>query len=319
VTLTISASRTAIRAGEPVTFIVTLSNHSAATVWTSPSVICTGSWDFVVRDANGQRIRTDDRDMMGCPSGGLLKQAVAPAGSVTLTLGWDGTVRERPPRGARDAPRGSYEIEATARWSDRANTPNAPGPHAHTASARTSVAVTSNVPPAPPPPPRAPPPKPQSSPPPGVRMDPRDDLRRRLANFTPPPRVVVAAASGNVTVELKDMRDARAAIAAVSARGLPARERRAEIARILAEFQQRHQGATLRDVDLALFKLRQAHRDAVISEIARRHGIQHPRLISWGPAGSGVGIAGEINGQRVILAGSTIYRGKDRPPHFFQK
>ncbi len=317
VTLTISVSRSTIRARQPVTFTVTLSNHGTASIWTSPSVICTGSWDYFVRNANGERIRTDDRDMMGCPSGGLLRKEIPPGDSISLPLGWDGTVRDRNPRGVRDAPRGDYEIEATARWGDRANTPNGPGPHAVTESARTTITVVSNVPPPPAPP--APQPKPPPPPSPAPKLDPRDNLRQRLATFTPPVRVVVTTAAGDVTVEMRDVRSARAAIAAVSATTRSADDRRAQIERIIAKFQQRHHGASLHDVDKALFKLRRAHRDAVVSDIARRHGIRQPRLISWGPAGSGVGIAGKINGKPVILAGSKIYRGKNRPPHFFDK
>lgn len=317
VTLTIQASRTTIHAGQRVDLVVTLDNGTAGAVWTHPSIICTGSWDFIVRDVNGDRVRVDDRDMMGCPSGGLLQTRVAPSSSIDLKLGWDGTVRKRPPGGAHPAPRGSYDIEATARWSDRDKTPNAPGPHAFMASAHVTVKVISNVPP-PKPKPKPPPPKPVTPPPPAAKVPPRDDLRQRLADFTPPPQVVVTGPAGKVTVDTQDVKNARAAIAAISKQRMTPAQRRAAIAQVLADFRQRH-GVTLRDVDLAVARLRNAHRKAVIADIARRHHIQHPHLRSWGPAGSGLGIAGEINGQPVILVGSKLYRGKDRPPHYFEK
>ncbi len=316
-TLALRASRTTIRAGQRVELVVTLDNGSAAAVWTNPSIVCTGSWDFIVRDRNGDRVRIDDRDMMGCPSGGLLRTKVVAGSSVSLKLGWNGQVRERPPGRAHDAPRGSYDIEASARWSDREKTPNARGPHAFMASAHTTVVVMSNVPPIPPRP-KPPPAKPPSPPPPPVPVAPRDNLRQRLADFTPPPTVVVSGAAGKVTVALQDVKSARAAIAATSKQRMTPKQRRAAIAQILADFRQRH-GVTMRDVDLAVARLRNAHTKAVIADIARRHGIRNPHLISWGPAGSGLGIAGHVNGQPVILVGSKLYRGEHRPPHFFEK
>lgn len=140
VEVVVQANRGTLRAGEPITFTIHATNHSAEPVWTNPSIICTGSWDIIFRNEDGGRLRVDDRDAMGCPSGGILGTRIAPGASATLDVSWDG--RLRPQVGdARAAPPGKYEIEATVRWADQEKTPNFRGRHTFTGSARTVVVV----------------------------------------------------------------------------------------------------------------------------------------------------------------------------------
>ena len=308
VKVTILASRPAIRAGEQVEFTITATNQGAETVWTNPSIICTGSWDYLVRDANGDQLRVDDRDLMRCPSGGLLTQAIAPSASTSLTVGWDGSLRDRAGGGAGDAPRGTYEIQATVRWANREKTVNSPGPHTFTGSARTSIVVMSEVPP------RATsgktPPKPQQPPvAPPEWVESRENLRQLLAQFEPPATLAVTTAADQVTVNLQDYRDAKAALATTAGENA---------AQVRADFQQRN-GVKLGEVADALNKLQRAHQAAVVSELARRHGISSPRMRSWGPAGSALGIHGYIDGEPVLLFNGKIYRGEERPHHSLNK
>ena len=104
----------------------------------------------------------------------------------------------------------------------------------------------------------------------------------------------------------------RAAVAADWTR--QGRERDAKRAQVRADFQQRH-GAELREVANVLNRLRRAYEAAVVSELARRHGISNPRMRSWGPAGSGLGIHGYIDGEPVLLLDGVLYRGEERPHH----
>jgi hypothetical protein len=205
VEVTIQSPRSTIRAGQQLDLTVTATNHGAQAVWTNPSVICTGSWDFIVRNANGQRVRIDDRDLMGCPSGGLLTTRIEPGAATTMKLGWNGMVREKPGH-ASDAPRGKYEIEVTVRWADRPDAPNSSGPHAFTTSALTSVVVESEVAPRP-----APSAKP-IPPPPAPAPQPVDDLRQLFAAFEPPEKIVVTTPRGPVRVAIGDYNQAQAAL-----------------------------------------------------------------------------------------------------------
>lgn len=141
VEVALRADRGRLRPGEAVTFTIRMTNRRAEPVWTNPSIICTGSWNLIVRNGRGERLRVDDRDAMGCPSGGVLRTSIEPDASAALDVSWDGRLRPRPGE-ARAAPPGRYEIEATVRWADRGDSPNAKGPHSFVSAARTSVAIT---------------------------------------------------------------------------------------------------------------------------------------------------------------------------------
>lgn len=115
VRLVLASTNDSIRAGEPVVFRLMLENHQATTLWTNPTFSCSGTWDLQLLDARGQRIRIDDRDAMGCPSGGPLTQEVPPGGDALAEYAWDGWAR--PQLGQKEAPPpGRYQIVASARW-----------------------------------------------------------------------------------------------------------------------------------------------------------------------------------------------------------
>ncbi|MEK7474999.1 MAG: hypothetical protein AAB152_05115 [Candidatus Coatesbacteria bacterium] len=140
VELVLEADRPRLRPGDRAVFTLRLANRSSGPVWTNPSLICTGSWDLIVRDPRGTRVRVDDRDAMGCPSGGLLGTRIGPGHDAKLSAGWDGHIRPRLGT-SHPAPPGRYTIEVAARWSDREGTPNANGPRAYIAPARTALTV----------------------------------------------------------------------------------------------------------------------------------------------------------------------------------
>jgi hypothetical protein len=140
VLITLAASRASIHPGETVSFSIVATNHRASSVWTNPSVVCTGSWDIVFRDASGERVVTDDRGSMGCPSGGALTTEVAPGASARVDYSWDGMLHEGP-GSTRDAPAGAYSVTATVRWSATEGATNADGPDTRVGNATAMLLV----------------------------------------------------------------------------------------------------------------------------------------------------------------------------------
>ena len=123
VAVTITATPSTIRVGQTATIVLTATNHGATPIWTNPSIVCTGSWDIEILNASGDRQRTDDRDSMGCASGGYLTTEVPPSASARVNYSWDGTLRPR--LGAQaDAPPGAYTVVGSVLWSAKANALN---------------------------------------------------------------------------------------------------------------------------------------------------------------------------------------------------
>ena len=103
------ASKQAIAGGQNVKLTIVATNNGPTALWTQPGISCTGSWDIAFRNPEGAIVRVDDRDAMGCPSGGILKKQLSPGGSITVPVSWDGHLR--PSLGqSKIPPGGLYEI-----------------------------------------------------------------------------------------------------------------------------------------------------------------------------------------------------------------
>src|SRR6185436_12136989 len=85
-------------------------------------------------------------------------------------------------------------------------------------------------------------------------------------------------------------------------------ERDARLAKARDEQEQRL-GASLNEIGQSVNALQRTYEDQVVQKLAKKYGIDKPRLSSWGPADSGLGIAGFKDGEAVLLYQGKIYRG----------
>ena len=113
--LSIRTTPARIAPGETMTVTLELHNDGSDPLWTNPSFVCTGSWDHILYDGDGEAQRIDDRDSMGCPSGGPLTRRIGGGESLSANFTWDS--RLRPSLGqSRAAPPGEYTWEGRATY-----------------------------------------------------------------------------------------------------------------------------------------------------------------------------------------------------------
>lgn len=126
VAFTVTASSTTIHPGQATDLVLSATNHRNTTMWTNVGIVCTGSWDLRLFDANGTEVRIDDRDSMGCASGGTLAGTIAPGATATFNDSWDGTARPR--LGSTEPlPPGDYTFRGSVRYADHEGAQNADG------------------------------------------------------------------------------------------------------------------------------------------------------------------------------------------------
>ena len=124
--VTLAARPTTFRNGETVGISLAATNGLTQPVWTNVGIVCTGSWDLRLYDASGAEVRIDDRDTMGCASGGHLAGTIAPGATAWFNESWNASARPRLGATA-PLPPGDYTFLGSVRYGDHANASNVDG------------------------------------------------------------------------------------------------------------------------------------------------------------------------------------------------
>lgn len=141
VDVTIGADPTTARAGEEIRLTLVAKNQREWSFWTNPAFACDGSWDVRIADAQGNVLRVDDRDAMGCPTTDTYATEIPPGEEITATYTWDGMLR--PSLGQSEpAPPGRYTATGVVRYATEEGQGNGSRGTAAEARATTTVEIT---------------------------------------------------------------------------------------------------------------------------------------------------------------------------------